>query len=115
MFLADWISKLNRFRKEFLVLRRIDDDTEYSEEVINGSLAEQNILIAGESVKTSLEAKRKYIEAYAEKERRKREKKVARANRKGKPLDAEAVKILRDAEYKKRFEAFCHIRNLHGR
>ena len=115
MFVLEKIAEFIDFMKEARVLHRIDGKTEYDVYSINGEIAEQNIFIDGESVKTSLKAKERYIEAYAEKERLFREKAVAKAEKKGKPLSAEAVKILRDEEDKKRFEAYRHIWDLRGR
>ena len=114
MFIFEKIVEFIDFMKEARVLRRIDGKAEYDVNSINGGIVEQNIFIDGESVKTSLRAKQKYIEAYTEKERLIRERAVAKAERKGNPLSGEAVKILRDTEDKKRFEAYRHIRNLRG-
>ena len=116
MYITDKIREFVHFIKEARVLRHVDaEKVEYYEDTINGVVAEQDILIDGESVKKSLEAKKKYIEAYAQKERIRREKKVKKGEKKGQPLGADAIKVLRDAEERKRFEGFCHIRELQGR
>ena len=115
MGIFDFICKIIRFKKESDVIRRIKGKAEYCERTLNDDVVEQDVIIDGESVKTSLNAKLKYIEAYAEKERLKREKEVAKADKKGKPLSVQEVKEMRDTEEKKRFEAFKHIRNFYGR
>lgn len=116
MSLIETLKKKARFRAERKVLDNADaKDTEYTERYINGYLVEQDAYIDGESVKDSLEAKGKYIDAASKAEREKREKAVAKADRRGKPLSKEEVMALRAAEEKKRFEAQKRIKNFIGR
>jgi len=115
MIFWDLLKKRKRFKKENEILSRIDGCTEYCEDCINGVIVEQNVFINGESVKTSLEAKRKYIEAYAAKERLKRERAMIKLNKKGQRLNPDIVRKLCGAEEQKRFEGFKHIKEMQGR
>ena len=115
MILWDLLNKRKRFKKENEILSRIDGCTEYCENCINGVFVEQNVCINGESVKTSLEARRKYIEAYAAEERLKRERAAVKLTQKGQLLSPDVIRKLCDAEDKKRFEALKHIKEMPGR
>ena len=114
-FLAGF-KKWIRFWKEEKVLSRIDaQKTTYTEETVNGFIGFEDVLIDGKSVKTSLEAKAEYINAASEKERKARERAVAKAARAGKPLSSNVVMALRRLEEKKRLEAYKHIKAMLGR
>lgn len=108
MSFLDTLQKWARFYSEAKILKRVPQETTYTEEKVNGELQNQDILIDGESVKESLSAKEAYILAATQKERKMRGKEA-------KNLSTDEVMKLREKEEKARFAAHYHIKHLEGR
>jgi len=78
----------------------------------NGYLVQEDYYIDGESVTESLEAKKKYLDGASAKARKKREKDVAKAEDKGRPLNEEVVLGLRQEEEDARLAASKEIADM---
>ena len=111
MGFIDKLKKYIRFRKQEQILNNADArNTEYIEHAINGKLVRQDVFIDGESVTESLDAKEKYVDAAALKERKNREEEVAKAEKQGRPLTKDQVIDLRKTEEQKRLETAQAVR-----
>ena len=116
MSLLDKLEKLFRFHKQNKILDKAEArTTEYKEHYINGDLVQTDILIDGESVAESLNAKKKYLDAASSDARKKREKIIAKAEKRHQPLSKGEIMVLRKEEEKKRLEAAKMVASMYRR